>query len=120
MSDAWIAALVFIALAAVLSGGTLLAAALLRVRAKQPSPAQRLTYECGEEPDGAAWMRFHPRYYLVALVFVIFDVEAIFLFPIAVAYGVLDFFAIGAAALFIILLADGLAYAWGKGALEYY
>lgn len=119
MSDAWIAALVFIALAAVLSGGTLLAAALLRVRAKQPSPAQRLTYECGEEPDGAAWMRFHPRYYLVALVFVIFDVEAIFLLPWALNLRDLGGAALWSMLVFLGVLVLGWLYAVKKGALRW-
>lgn len=119
MSDSWISALVFVALAAVLSAGTLLGAALLRVRAKKPSPAQKLTYECGEEPDGAAWMRFHPRYYLVALVFVIFDVEAIFLLPWALNLRSLGDVALVSMLVFLAVLMLGWLYAVKKGALRW-
>lgn len=119
MSDAWIAAAVFVALAAILSAGTLFAAAILRVRAKKPSPAQKLTYECGEEPDGVAWMRFHPRYYLVALVFVIFDVEAIFLLPWALNVRELGDVALVGMLVFLAVLVLGWLYAVKKGALRW-
>ncbi|HFC11739.1 MAG TPA: NADH-quinone oxidoreductase subunit A [Anaerolineae bacterium] len=86
---------------------------------KKPNPIKTETYECGVETVGSAWVQFKVQYYIYAIIFVVFDVEALFLFPIAVAYDALTNFAIGATALFIILLADGLVYAWGKGALEY-
>lgn len=68
---------------------------------------------------GDSWIQFKVQYYIYALAFVVFDVEAIFLFPIAAAYGHIDLFGIGAAALFIFLLADGLVYAWDRGILEW-
>lgn len=86
---------------------------------KKPNAIKQQTYECGIETVGDTWIQFKVQYYIYALVFVVFDVEAIFLFPIAAAYGQLGAFAIGAAALFIILLADGLIYAWGNGSLEW-
>ncbi len=86
---------------------------------KKPNAIKQQTYECGVETVGNAWVQFKVQYYIYALVFVIFDVEAIFLFPIAAAYGALNLFAIGATVLFILLLADGLAYAWGRGVLEW-
>ena len=86
---------------------------------KKPNPIKQSTYECGIETVGDTWIQFKVQYYIYALVFVVFDVEAVFLFPIAAAYGQLPLFGIGATALFIILLADGLAYAWSKGALEW-
>ena len=86
---------------------------------KKPNPIKTQTYECGIETVGDTWVQFKVQYYIYAIIFVVFDVEALFLFPIAAAYDLLPNFAIGAVALFIILLADGLAYAWGKGALEY-
>ena len=85
----------------------------------KPNPIKTQTYECGIETVGDSWVQFKVQYYIYALVFVIFDIEAVFLFPIAAAYGQLDLFAIGAAALFILLLADGLLYAWGRGVLEW-
>lgn len=86
---------------------------------KKPNPIKQQTYECGIETVGDAWVQFKVQYYIYALVFVIFDIEAVFLFPIAAAYGQLTLFGIGAAVLFIFLLADGLLYAWGRGVLEW-
>lgn len=85
----------------------------------KPNPIKQQTYECGIETVGDSWVQFKVQYYIYALVFVIFDIEAVFLFPIAAAYGQLDLFGIGAAVLFIFLLADGLLYAWGRGVLEW-
>lgn len=85
----------------------------------RPNPIKQQTYECGIETVGDTWVQFKVQYYIYALVFVIFDVEAVFLFPIAAAYGQLTLFGIGATVLFIFLLADGLAYAWGRGVLEW-
>lgn len=86
---------------------------------KKPNPIKQDTYECGIETVGSSWIQFKVQYYIYALVFVIFDIEAVFLFPIAAAYDQLDLFAVGATALFIFLLADGLVYAWNRGVLEW-
>ena len=86
---------------------------------RKPNWIKQDTYECGIETVGDSWIQFKVQYYIYALAFVVFDVEAIFLFPIAAAYGQLTLFGIGAAALFIFLLADGLVYAWDRGILEW-
>jgi len=86
---------------------------------KKPNPIKQDTYECGIETVGNSWIQFKVQYYIYALVFVIFDIESVFLFPIAAAYGKLTLFAVGAAVLFIFLLADGLVYAWSRGVLEW-
>ena len=86
---------------------------------KKPNPIKQQTYECGIETVGSSWVQFKVQYYIYALIFVIFDIEAVFLFPIAVAFGQLTLFGVIAAGVFIFLLADGLAYAWGRGALEW-
>ncbi len=86
---------------------------------KKPNPIKQDTYECGIETVGSSWIQFKVQYYIYALVFVIFDIEAVFLFPIAAAYGQLSLFAVGATVLFIFLLADGLVYAWSRGVLEW-
>lgn len=112
-------ALAFAAVATVVTLGTLLLARLLRVRSKAPPPTQTLTYECGEEPDGDAWVRFHPRYYVVALVFVIFDVEAAFLIPWALNIKPLGTAAIIEMFLFLGVLLLGWLYAVRKGALKW-
>ena len=119
VSQAWIAVWTFAAVALAVAGGTLIAAWLLRVRARKPSEARTLTYECGEEPDGGAWMRFHPRYYLVALVFVIFDVEAIFLLPWAVSLRDMGAVALWSMLVFLAVLLLGWVYAVQKGALRW-
>ena len=76
-------------------------------------------YECGMETVGESRVQFRVQYYIFALIFLIFDVETIFLFPWAVAYDKLELFAILEAILFISILVGGLIYAWRKGALEW-
>ena len=89
------------------------------VRPKRPDPIKNSVYECGVETIGDTWVQFRAQYYLFALIFVIFDIEAIFLFPFAVAFNQLGLFAVVEAFLFILILIVGLAYAWRKGALEW-
>ena len=111
----------FIALFVVLSPIFPLAPVILNrlLGPQRPNPIKQQTYECGIETVGDTWVQFKVQYYIYALVFVIFDIEAVFLFPIAVAFDQLGLFAIGATLLFIFLLADGLAYAWSRGVLEW-
>ena len=80
---------------------------------------RELTYESGMEPIGAAWIQFNIRYYMFALIFVIFDVETVFLYPWAVAFHRLGLLAFIEALIFIAILVVALAYAWRKGALEW-
>jgi len=92
------------------------------IRPQNPSPEKLSTYECGEEPVGGSWIQFNIRFYVVALVFIIFDVEVVFLFPWAVVikdlmqYG---WFAFVEMMIFVLILLVGLAYAWKKDALEW-
>jgi NADH-quinone oxidoreductase subunit A len=86
---------------------------------KRASPIKLETYECGIETVGDSWVQFKVQYYLYALVFLIFDIETIFLFPWAVAYNQLPLFALFEMVVFVILLAVALIYAWRKGALEW-
>ena len=88
-------------------------------RPKRPNAIKVATYECGVETVGDTWVQFKVQYYLTGLIFLVFDVELIFLFPWAIAYNQLDFFAFGAGLLFIFLLTDALIYAWRKNALEW-
>jgi NADH-quinone oxidoreductase subunit A len=82
--------------------------------------AQKLsTCECGVEPVGRAWVQFKASYFLYALVFVVFDVETVFLYPWAVQFRSLGLFAVIEMMIFIGILLIGLAYAWKKGALEW-
>ena len=105
-----------------LVGVIFVAAALLLARALRPSaphPAKLETYECGPTPELPAWHQFPVRYYIFALLFVLFDVEAVFLFPWALGYRQLGTLGVLEAAIFLAILALGLAYAWRKDALKW-
>ena len=91
----------------------------LRYRPDNATPIKQATYECGVESEGTSWGQFHARYYLFALGFVIFDVDVIFLYPWAVNHAAMPVTVLFKAALFIGILAFGLAYAWRKRALEW-
>lgn len=85
----------------------------------KPNPVKQQNYECGEVPIGQGWIQFNVRYYLFAIIFVIFDVEVVFLFPWAVVYKSLGFFAFIEMLIFIAILVFGLVYVWKKGALKW-
>jgi NADH:ubiquinone oxidoreductase subunit 3 (subunit A) len=119
MHSAWLSALSFLVVSSAIGFGLLGAARVLRVRAKHDSPLKHRTYECGEEPAGMAWMQFHARYYVVAIFFVLFDVEAVFLFPWAVVLRELGSAAFVAAVLFVAVLLLGWLYALRKEALQW-
>ncbi len=89
------------------------------LRPKTRGPERVTTYESGVEPIGGAWIQFNIRYYMFALVFVIFDVETVFLYPWAVAFHQLGLLAFIEALIFIAILVIALVYAWRKGALEW-
>lgn len=89
------------------------------IRPHNPYKAKNQNYECAEEPFGDSWIRFNPRFYIFALIFVIFDVEVVFLFPWAVAFGQLGLFALIEMVLFVMILFFGLFYAWRRGALKW-
>jgi len=114
--------LVFFALAFVLCGLMLGLGQLLRP--SNPNFGKLSTYECGEPPSGPAWINFNIRFYLIALVFVIFDVELAFVYPVVTVFR--DWikngqggFALAEITLFIGILAVGLVYVWVKGDLEW-
>lgn len=86
---------------------------------RKPDPIKTDTYESGVETIGDTWVQFKVQYYLIGLVFLIFDVEVIFLFPIAVAFADLNFFAVLATVTFVVILLLGLLLEWRKGALEW-
>ncbi|MFQ6001618.1 MAG: NADH-quinone oxidoreductase subunit A [Anaerolineae bacterium] len=90
------------------------------MRPKRPGPIKESTYECGLETIGETWVRFRVQYYIYALVFVIFDIETVFLYPWAVAYNQLGLFALVEMFIFLGILVGGLLYAWRKGVLEWF
>jgi NADH-quinone oxidoreductase subunit A len=92
---------------------------LLNIRPKAPDPVKNDIYECGVETEGDTWVQFNFRYYLVALLFVIFDVEVVFLYSWAVAYRDQLIVGLIEALTFIAILGVGFVYAWRKHALEW-
>ena len=90
------------------------------ITAKTPEPQKYDTYECGEVPEGTAHVQYNVRYFIFALIFVLFDVEVIFLFPWAVVYRDLGMFAFVEMLIFLVILIFGLVYAWRKGVLHWF
>ena len=114
--------LIFFALGVLFVAGMLALGSLLRPN--NPEPLKLTTYECGEPPTGNAWVNFNIRFYLVALIFVVFDVEIAFIYPVAAVYK--DWvnrgqglFALAEIGLFLAILFVGLVYVWVKGDLEW-
>ena len=77
------------------------------------------TYECGEEAEGSAWLQFNIRFYIIALIFLIFDVEVVFLFPWAVVFKEMGLLALIEMGIFLLILITGLAYVWVKSDLDW-
>ncbi len=97
---------------------TLLLSRLIQSRGKAGAD-KYIPYECGETPVGSAWVQFNIRFYVIALIFIIFDVEIIFLLPWAVVFKNLGAFAFFEGLVFIAILVVGLAYVWRKGDLSW-
>jgi NADH-quinone oxidoreductase subunit A len=108
---------VFLAVAIAFPLAPLVLARLLAPR--RPTRIKTEIYECGLTSKGDAWVQFRAGYYIYALVYVIFAVEVVFLYPWAVAFAGLSFGAFIAMMVFVLLLVEGLVYAWAKGALEW-
>jgi NADH-quinone oxidoreductase subunit A len=113
--------LIFLVIATGLAGVLLtLGTVLGRLSARHPDdPAKASAYECGFDAFEDTRKKFDVRYYLVAILFIIFDLEIAFLFPWAVALGRIGAFGLGAMAIFLFILVVGFAYEWKKGALEW-
>src|SRR5437588_2411366 len=111
-----------VALAIAVGGVLLVAVALVAARVvapRRPTVAKLTTYECGIDPVGEGWSQTQVRYFLYAFLFVIFDVESVFLFPWAVVFSRLGYAAVVEMAVFIGILAVGLLYAYKKGVLHW-
>lgn len=108
---------VFFVLAPVLPAVPVILGVLLSP--SKPNAIKQSTYECGVETVGDTWVQFKVQYYIYGLIFLIFDVEMVFLFPWAVAYGQFSWFGFAAGLLFVFLLTDALIYAWRKDALQW-
>jgi NADH:ubiquinone oxidoreductase subunit 3 (subunit A) len=117
LSD-WLYIGIFLIIALLLPAVAIGLAAILSP--KKPNKIKDLTYECGLETVGETWVQFKAQYYIFALVFLIFDVETVFLFPWAVAYQKVTLFGVIEAIIFVAILLAALIYAWRKGALEWF
>jgi NADH-quinone oxidoreductase subunit A len=89
------------------------------IRPARPTKEKLTTYECGENPEGSPWVKFNIRFYVVALIFLIFDVEVVLLIPWALVYKAFGFGGFMVGAVFLVLLGLGMAYEWRKGDLEW-
>ena len=117
MLNDWMFVGIFLLLAGVLPATPIILSRFIAPR--KPNPIKMETYECGIETYGDTWVQFKVQYYIFALVFLIFDVEVVFLYPWAVAFDQLPMFAVLEGVLFILILAGGLVYAWRRDALEW-
>jgi NADH-quinone oxidoreductase subunit A len=113
----WFPILVTIAVVGLVVGGMVTVNRLFGPH--QPSKVKGEPFECGNPPTGSAWARFAVHFYLTALLFVVFDVEVIFLYPWAVELRRLGMFGFFEALIFIGILTVGLIYAWRRGALDW-
>jgi NADH-quinone oxidoreductase subunit A len=94
-------------------------AVVFLVGPRKKSLAKSDTYECGVKTYGETWIRFRIQYYIYAIMFVVFDIETVFLYPWAVSYAGLGTFALVEMIVFLVILSAGLAYAWAKGVLRW-
>lgn len=115
--NSYIVLLIFIGLGIILPIAALSVGRLLRPH--RPNRVKLSPYESGADPVGQSWVRFHVRYYMFALLFVIFDIESLFLLPWAVAFDSLGLFALIEMGIFVIMLLIGLIYAWRKKVLKW-
>ena len=117
MENSWTYIALFVLVGLFIPIAALLIARFLGPR--KPNAIKQSTYECGIETVGDSWIQFKAQYYIFALVFLIFDVETVFLFPWAVALNKLPLFAVFEGIIFILILLAGLVYAWKKDMLEW-
>jgi NADH-quinone oxidoreductase subunit A len=118
--------LIFLITGFVLVGATFFLSKL--IAPNNPTPEKLTSYECGEEPEGNSWMQFNPKFYVIALIFLLFDVEMVFIFPWATVFGNHDiikaeplwgWFSLAEMFIFIGILILGLVYVWVKGDLDW-
>ncbi len=117
MLENWAPVLIFFIVVAGFGGASLVMSYVFGV--KKPNARKLSPYECGMHPIGTARDRFSVKFYLVAMLFLLFDIEAVFLFPWAVVYRDLKLFGFVEMLLFIVAILAGYVYVWKKGALEW-
>lgn len=117
MSEQYLPILVIFCLAGVLVGVMVSIGQLLGPHSQNPVKAE--AFECGNPPTGGAWGRFSVKFYLTAILFIVFDVEVVFLYPWAVLFRRLGWFGFAEMMVFVAVLGVALLYVWRKGALEW-
>ena len=113
----YLAVLIFLLFGAVFVIANLFIGSLIRPTVIQE--AKYTPYECGEESEGYLWQQFNPRFYIVALIFILFEVEVLFMYPWGILFKRLGWFGFVEMMIFLLILLLGLAYAWAKGDLEW-
>jgi NADH-quinone oxidoreductase subunit A len=115
--DQWSAVMIAAIAGVILVGSALIGTRLLAPFARER--AKGVSYECGMLPIGRNWAQVHVRYYLIAIIFLLFDVEVVFIFPWAITFMSLPEFVFLHMMFFIVILSLGLVYAWKRGVLEW-
>ena len=120
--DAYIPIVILMTLGILMVGGALVVGSF--IRPKNPNKLKLQPYECGEDPTGSAWANFNVRFYVVALIFIIFDVEGALMFPVAAVFKKFNELGAGGVILvsiliFIAVLVQGVVYCWKKGDLDW-
>lgn len=117
MLHEWLYLAIFLALSLFIPAIAIGLAGLLAP--KKPNALKDSIYECGMETVGPTRIQYKAQYYIYALIYLVFDVETVLLYPFAVAYNKVAIFAVVEAVIFVLILAAGLIYAWRRGALEW-
>jgi len=117
MYDAYLPILVIGVVSAIIGLAIIVLSTILARR--NPTPIKLMPYECGMDPIGSARRRFSIRFFIMGMLFIVFDIELIFLFPWATIYDKLMFFGFAEMLVFVLILLVGLVYVWKKGALEW-
>lgn len=117
MLSEWLYIGVFMLVSLFLPAAAITIAAVLAP--KKSNPMKNATYECGMETVGESRVQFKVQYYVFGLIFLVFDIETVFLYPFAVAYQQMALWGVLEAVFFVLILLGGLLYAWRKGALEW-
>jgi NADH-quinone oxidoreductase subunit A len=120
--DVYMPVVILIALALLVAGGSMLLGSFIRPH--HPNKLKETAYECGEEPIGTAWANFNVRFYVIALIFIIFDVESALMFPVAAVFKRFNEIGLGGTLLlsiltFTLILVAGIIYCWKKGDLDW-
>lgn len=117
MLGAYLPIIVLVAVAAAFGLGSIILSSL--IGQKKPTAVKMSPYECGCDPVGSARERFSVKFYIIAMLFILFDIEAVFLYPWAVLFKRLGMFGLMEMGVFIVILFVGYIYVWKKGALEW-